>query len=155
MVFYQHLVLRVRLTYRQHTFCSCLRIVYQYTKQYLVLGVRTGVAQYLHQLIWFKLQCSIHVCACMCTSYQLIRQHIRRKHVYCVVYITVTHAGIMWDKTHTVYDNVVTFQNLREPIDPFWAQQFCEYFAPIPTTVIRLILYLMTLLALFRVSSRV
>ncbi|KAL5266466.1 hypothetical protein ACHWQZ_G003753 [Mnemiopsis leidyi] len=42
-------------------------------------------------------------------------------------------------------------QNMRSPIDPEVADKFCEYFAPLPTCVINLLLYLMTLMAFLRV----
>ena len=41
---------------------------------------------------------------------------------------------------------------MRSPIDPVWADSFCRYFAPLPTGLITLLLFLMTLMALFRVS---
>ena len=41
---------------------------------------------------------------------------------------------------------------MRSPIDPEVADKFCEYFAPLPTCVINLLLYLMTLMAFLRVG---
>ena len=43
-------------------------------------------------------------------------------------------------------------QNLSDPIDPNAAGEFCKWFAPAPKCIIRVVLFLMTLLSALRVS---